>query len=60
MLVKFGYCLICDNGPDKTNRLWVADLLKISKTIKHQMAHCFSCGEEPPNKNLLRIEVKIP
>ena len=60
MLVKFGYCLICDNGPDKKNRLWVADLLKIGGIITHNIGHCITCGERPPNKNLLRIEVRIP
>lgn len=64
MLVKFGYCLICDNGPDKKNRSWVEDLIKTGTTVKHTVTHCNNCGGSPtgveaPNKNLLRIEVKV-
>ena len=64
MLVKFGYCLICDNGPDKKNRSWVEDLIKTGTTVTHKVTHCTHCegsptGVEAPNKNLLRIEVKV-
>jgi len=59
MLVKFGYCLICDNGPDKKNRGWVEELVKTGDAITHKVTHCNNCGGSPPNKNLLRIEVQI-
>ena len=59
MLVKFGYCLICDNGPDKKNRNWVEDLVKTGDGISQKVRHCNSCGETPANKNLLFIEVEI-
>ena len=59
MLVKFGYCLICDNGPDKKNRSWVEDLVQTGDATTQMIKHCTNCGETPPNKNLLRIEVQI-
>ena len=59
MLVKFGYCIICDNGPDKINRNWVEDLVKTGDAITEMVKHCSNCGEAPTNKNLLLIEVQI-
>jgi len=60
MLVKFGYCLICDNGPDKKNRSWIEDLIKVSDDMTPIIKQCNNCKIPPPNKNLLYIEVKIP
>jgi len=65
MLVKFGYCLICDNGPGGTqHNNWMEALLKsddVVSSVQHCLVtHCTSCGEEiPPNKNLLNVEVKV-
>ena len=59
MLVKFGYCIICDNGSDKKNRTWVEDLVKTGDAITQTVTHCNNCGAKPTNKNLLRIEVKV-
>ena len=60
MLVRFGYCIICDNGPDKKNREWVTDLVQNKKMPTPVMKHCSSCKGEQPNKNLLYIAVDIP
>jgi len=59
MLVKFGYCIICDNGPDRENREWVGDLLKERKTFKQLMKVCTTCKQEN-NTNLLYLEIDIP
>jgi len=59
MLVKFGYCRICDNGPDKQNRHWVQDLVQGQIIATSILRECTSCGTTPPNKNLLYIEVKV-
>ena len=58
MLVKFGYCLICDNGPDKKNRGWVEALIKTGTGSTQIVGHCTNCGASP-NKNLLLLEVEI-
>lgn len=60
MLVKFGYCIICDNGPDKKNREWVEDIVKNKKLGTPVLKHCSSCREKNPNKNLLILEVDVP
>jgi len=59
MLVKFGYCLICDNGPDKKNRGWIEDLIKTGDATSHIIKQCTMCNTPTQNKNLLYIEVKI-
>jgi hypothetical protein len=64
MLVKFGYCVICDNGPEKQKHHWIAELLQSEDVITNIVTHCNSCGGGPtgveaPNNNLLRLEVKI-
>lgn len=59
MLVKFGYCINCDNGPDRKNREWVEDLVKTQNINTPIMQHCSSCKEQPTNKNLLVLEVKL-
>jgi len=59
MLVRFGYCIICDNGPDKQNREWVADLVRDNK-IPPVIKQCSSCKGEKPNKNLLYLAIDIP
>ena len=58
MLVKFGYCLICDNGPDKKNRSWIEDLLRTGVAATKIIRQCTNCGNFP-NKNLLSLEVEI-
>ena len=62
MLVRFGYCLICDNGPEKQKHNWIEDLLQSEDIITNIVTHCSSCGDgsngtEAPNKNLLRLEM---
>jgi len=59
MLVKFGYCIICDNGPDKINRHWVEDLMKLKNGPTTMLRECTNCVTSTPNKNLLYIEVEI-
>jgi len=59
MLVRFGYCIICDNGPDKKNREWVTDLVQDNK-IPPVIKQCSSCKGGRPNKNLLYLAVDIP
>jgi len=59
MLVKFGYCIICDNGPDKRNRQWVEDLMKMKKAPTTMLRECTNCVTVTPNKNLLYIEVEV-
>lgn len=59
MVVTFGYCCFCDNGPDKQERGWVKDLLNSRATKSHIMGHCVGC-EKPENKNLLMLAVSIP
>jgi len=59
MLVKFGYCIICDNGPDRKNNHWVEDLIKRHNISTPVLRECTNCGGDPPNKNLLYIEVEV-
>jgi len=59
MLVKFGYCIICDNGPDKENRHWVEDLIKVNMLVTPSIKNCTNCKTEVPNKNLLWLEVEV-
>jgi len=59
MLVKFGYCCFCDNGPDKKNRDWVKDLITTGEAITQTVKQCTNCSKEIPNKNLIYIEINI-
>ena len=64
MLVKFGYCLICDNGPEKLKHIWIEDMIQSDFIVTNIVSHCTCCvgdatGAEAPNLNLLRLEVKI-
>ena len=61
MQVKFGYCVICDNGADRTNRAWVDDLLKNTQEKEVAVTSCHSCVDYPKeNKNLLLLDIQIP
>ena len=60
MLVRFGYCIICDNGPDKKNREWVAELVQNNKMPTPTIKHCSSCKGGKSNKHLLCLVVDIP
>jgi len=60
MIVTFGYCVFCDNGPDSKNREWVSDLLNSRATKSHTMTRCKGCEAKPANKNLLIIEISLP
>lgn len=62
MQVKFGYCVICDNGSDRTNRAWVDELIKkYSSQDEIIVTSCHSCELYPKeNKNLLKLLVNIP
>ena len=43
MDVKFGYCVICDNGPDGTNREWVDELMRGDKVTGRKIVACKTC-----------------
>ena len=61
MQVKFGYCVICDNGSDRTNREWVDELLSKTPDKEVEVTSCHSC--EPlanSNKNLFLLSINIP
>ncbi len=61
MQVKFGYCIICDNGADRTNREWVDELMHRTPEKEVAVTSCHSC--EPlanTNKNLLLLSILIP
>ena len=61
MQVKFGYCVICDNGSDRTNREWVDDLMRNTSEKEVEVTACHSCeGFTPQNKNLLLLSIHIP
>ena len=61
MDVKFGYCVICDNGPDGTNREWVDELMRGDKVTGRKIVACKTCSTvDPTNKNRLCHKIKIP
>ena len=61
MDVKFGYCVICDNGPDGNNREWVDELMRSDKVTARQLRACKTCSVvDPTNKNRLCLKIKIP
>ena len=61
MQVKFGYCVICDNGADRTNRQWVDDLMRTTPEKEVAVTSCHSCDDYPKeNKNLLLLSIQIP
>jgi hypothetical protein len=60
MIIKFGYCVLCDNGPDRKSREWVTDLLNSRATKSHTMTTCKGCEAQPNNQNLLSLEVNVP